>query len=155
MRVEAERACDDAVIQSDASDIEYAGLLLEIARESRVSFSIQEFDSALKHIQQWMDEADNPGPIPSIFMTQTYCQLHDYPAAIERLEAGLEEAKHHNLEIKENWWALLVYLSYEETRWIDVISVLEILNQEFPDAKYKGRLEGVRGLLADQQNEAS
>lgn len=122
---------------------------------AQLNFSVEEFDSALKHIAQWMNEADSPGPTPLIFMAQTYYQLNDYPAAIERLEAGLEEAKHRNHEIKENWWALLAYLYYEETRWSDVISVLEILNEEFPGKKYKARLQGVRGILADQQSEAS
>lgn len=117
---------------------------------AQLNFVVQEYEASLRNIDQWMHEAENPGPIPLVFMGQVFYQLKDYPAAITKMEAGIHMAQQRDVEIKENWWALLNYLYYEQERWNDVIRVLEILNRDFPKAEYASRLAGVRGMLAGE-----
>lgn len=117
---------------------------------AQLNFVNEEYQASLKHIRQWGEEAANPNPVTQIFMAQVYYRLSDYPAAIKHLNDGLEQARDHDVEIRENWWALLGYLYSEEERWSDAASVLEILNRDFPRERYAKRLREVRDILAGE-----
>ncbi|MCZ6853685.1 MAG: energy transducer TonB [Gammaproteobacteria bacterium] len=74
--------------------------------------------------------------------------MHDYPAAIERIEEGIRVAQERGTPVKENWWGLLNYLHYELENWDRTIEILEILAKEYPKEAYDIRLEGLRLKLA-------
>lgn len=122
---------------------------------AQLHFVNAEYSAALKYIQEWADEAESPGPIPLVFMAQTYYQLNDYANAIENLEEGTQLAQTRGIDVKENWWALLNYLYFEEKNWSEVVRVLEILNRDFPSEDYANRLTAVRRILADAESTGS
>lgn len=109
----------------------------------------EEYRAALERIQQWLDEAENPGPQPQVFMAQAYYQLGDHAAAIERLEAGLDRARARDVEIEADWWALLSHLYAEEGRLPEAVEVMEILNREHPSPTHRTRLDQLRGTSAE------
>lgn len=117
---------------------------------AQLNFATDDFEASLDYIQLWMQESENPGPIPQIFMAQTLYQMNDYRAAIDRMEQGLAMAQAANMETKENWWALLSYLYYEEERWDQVVRSLQVLNERFPSAAYQQRLQGAEKMLAEK-----
>ena len=116
---------------------------------AQLSFVEQDYQSALGFMERWLAAAESPGPEPHIFSGQVYYQLQDFPAAIDHMERGIEVAERQNRTVKENWWALLNYLYYEQERWSDAVRVLEILQREYPNEKYDQRLDGIRKMLTD------
>ena len=94
---------------------------------------------------EWIDKAVNPGPDPYIFLGQVHYQLQDFNRAIPQIEKGISVAKERGTAVKENWYALLNYLHYENENWPKVIEILEILVKQWPKRDYWYRLAGVYG----------
>jgi tetratricopeptide (TPR) repeat protein len=120
---------------------------------AQLSFVTDRFDDALKYMRIWLSKANNPGADPHIFMGQVYYQMKDYPAATEQIETGIRIAKERNLTVKENWWALLNYLYFEQENWPKVLEILEILVTDFPKREYWIRLAGILGQQGDEKGQ--
>ncbi len=120
---------------------------------AQLSFVTDQFDDALQYMTTWLGKATNPGADPHIFMGQVYYQMKDYPSAIEQIELGINIAKERNLTIKENWWALLNYLYFEQENWPKVLEILEILVADFPKREYWIRLAGILGQQGDEKGQ--
>jgi tetratricopeptide (TPR) repeat protein len=79
--------------------------------------------------------------------------MKDYPNAIKQIELGMSIARERNIPIKENWWALLNYLYYEQENWKKVIEILEIMVVDYPKREYWIRLAGVLGQEGDEKGQ--
>lgn len=110
---------------------------------AQLSFVNEQYQQALDYMEQWIAKADNPGADPHIFMGQVYYQMENFPAAIEQIEKGIGIARERDIQIKENWWALLNFLYYEQENWPKVLDILEILVRDFPKREYWIRLAGI------------
>jgi tetratricopeptide (TPR) repeat protein len=118
---------------------------------AQLSFVIEAYRDALDYMETWLTKATNPGADPHIFMGQVYYQMKDYPSAIDQIETGIRIAKERELTVKENWWALLNYLYFEQENWPRVLEILEILVQDFPKRDYWIRLAGVHGQQGNEK----
>ena len=112
---------------------------------AQLSFVDERYQDALNYMRTSIAKADNPGPEPRIFMGQVYYQMEDYPNATKQIEAGIAVAQERGTDVKENWWALLNYLYFEQENWPRVLETLEILVREFPKRQYWLRLAGIQG----------
>jgi tetratricopeptide (TPR) repeat protein len=112
---------------------------------AQLSFVAERYQEALRYMETWITKANNPGPEPHIFMGQVYYQMQNYPAATAQIERGIALARERNLELKEQWWALLNFLYFEQENWPKVVETLEILVRDFPKREYWLRLAGVHG----------
>ena len=121
---------------------------------AQLSFVDERYDDALRYMQQWISKAQNPGPDPHIFMGQVHYQKGDYPNATTQVEKGVNIALERGTAVKENWWALLNYLYYEQERWPKVLETLEILVRQFPKRQYWIQLAGVHGQRGNDKQQA-
>ena len=112
---------------------------------AQLSFVAERYQDALRYMETWISKAQNPGPEPHIFMGQVYYQMANYPSATQQIERGIAVAQGRGTPVKENWWALLNYLYYEQENWPKVLETLEILVRQFPKRDYWIRLAGVQG----------
>ena len=112
---------------------------------AQLSFVTERYQDALRYMENWIKKANNPGPDPHIFMGQVYYQMQNYPAATLQIEKGIEVARARNTDVKEQWWALLNFLYFEQEKWPKVLETLEILVRDFPKREYWLRLAGVHG----------
>jgi tetratricopeptide (TPR) repeat protein len=112
---------------------------------AQLSFVNENYDQALRYMQRWLGKAQNPGPDPHIFMGQVYYQKQDFKSATQQIELGMKIARERNMEIKEQWLALLNFLYYEQENWPKVFDTLEELVVKFPKREYWIRLAGIHG----------
>ena len=112
---------------------------------AQLSFVDERYQDALRYMETWISKAENPGPEPRIFMGQVYYQMEDYASAVQQIERGIAVARERGTDIKENWWALLNYLYFEQENWPKVLETLEILVRDFPKREYWLRLAGIQG----------
>lgn len=112
---------------------------------AQLSFVDERYQDALRYMETWISKAQNPGPEPRIFMGQVYYQMEDYGNAVRQIETGIAVARERGTEVKENWWALLNYLYFEQENWPRVLETLEILVRDFPKREYWLRLAGIQG----------
>ncbi len=120
---------------------------------AQLSFVEERYQDALDYMEAWITKANNPGADPHIFMGQVYYQMQDYPSAIKQIEKGIQIAKERDLEVKEQWWALLNYLYYEQENWPKVLEILEILVRDYPKRDYWVRLAGIHGQLGNEKEQ--
>ncbi len=114
---------------------------------AQLSFVNENYQQALDYMQQWITKADNPGPDPYIFMGQVYYQMNNYPAAINEIEKGVKVSQDRNTPVKEQTWALLNYLYYEQENWPKTLETLHTLVKEYPKRDYWIRLAGIEAQL--------
>ena len=112
---------------------------------AQLHYTEENFNDALRYMQLWLSQADNPSPEPHIFMAQVYYRMEDYPKAIIQVEKAIEIAQGRGTEVKETWWGLLKYLYFEQDNWARVIDILEILVRDFPKRDYWVQLAQVYG----------
>ena len=120
---------------------------------AQLSFVAERYQDALDYMETWIGKANNPGADPHIFMGQVYYQMKNYPSAIEQIEKGIQIAKDRDVTIKENWWALLNYLYFEQENWDKVLEILEILVRDFPKRDYWIRLAGIHGQQGNEKEQ--
>ena len=118
---------------------------------AQLSFVEGNYNDALRYMETWLDKAVNPGPEPRIFLGQVYYQMKDYPKAIDQMITGVNIAKERGMVVKENWWALLNFLYYEQENMPKVIETLQILVRDYPKRDYWVRLAGMYGQENDEK----
>lgn len=118
---------------------------------AQLSFVNEQYQKALDYMETWIARADNPGPDPHIFMGQVYYQMENFPAAVQQIETGIRIARERNTPIKEQWWALLNFLYFEQENWPKVLETLEILVRDFPKRQYWVQLAGIHAQLGNDQ----
>ena len=112
---------------------------------AQLHYSEENFNEALRYMQLWLDQADNPSPEPHIFMAQIYYRMDDFPKSIIHVEKAINIAQERGTEVKETWWGLLKYLYFEQDNWAKVLDILEILVRDFPKREYWVQLGQVYG----------
>ncbi|MGD8417915.1 MAG: hypothetical protein PVH91_12720, partial [Pseudomonadales bacterium] len=120
---------------------------------AQLSFVEERYTDALHYMETWITKANNPGADPHIFMGQVYYQMKEYPQAVSQIEKGIAIAKERGQEVKENWWALLNYLYYEQENWPKVLETLEILVKQFPKRQYWVQLAGIYGQQGQEKEQ--
>lgn len=126
----------------DISEGMESGTLYTLAQ---LNFVSERYAEALKYMEQWLVKANNPGPEPYIFLGQVYYQMQDFRKAVPQIEKGINVARERGTKIKEQWYALLNYLYYEQENWPKVLEILEILVKNWPKRDYWYRLAGIYG----------
>lgn len=146
---EAIRAYEQVLAQGE--DIQAGLEVSTLYTLAQLSFVEEQYNEALRYMETWISKADNPGAEPHIFMGQVYYQMEDYPAAITQIERGIDVARERDVAIKENWWALLNFLYFEQENWPKVLEILEIMVRDFPKREYWIRLAGIHGQQGNDE----
>jgi len=118
---------------------------------AQLSFVNEQYPQALSYMETWITKANNPGADPHIFMCQVYYQMDDYRSATNQCETGIEIARERGVPSKEQWWALLNFLYYEQENWPRVLETLEVLVKRFPKTEYWRRLAGIHGQIGNDE----
>lgn len=107
----------------------------------------ENYSRALEFMNRWLAKQTNPSPQPHVFIGQVYFQMENIPKAVEHIEKAIEIAKASDLEVKENWWAMLRYFYYELENLPKAIDILKILVRDFPKQDYWIQLCGMYSEL--------
>ena len=89
----------------------YAVTLYTLAQLSYVE---QAYLPALAYIEQWMALADDPGPIPLVFMAQVHAKNENLVAAKNFLEQGIGLARLRGETVNPQWLEWLALLNEED-----------------------------------------
>ena len=107
----------------------------------------ENYSRALQFMDRWLAKQTSPSPQPHVFIGQVYFQMENIPKAVEHIEKAIEIAQASNLEVKENWWAMLRYFYYELENLPKAIDILRILVRDFPKQDYWIQLCGMYSEL--------
>ncbi len=114
---------------------------------AQLQFVEENYPKALQYMDRWLAKQTSESPQPYIFIGQIYFQMDNFRKAVEHVEKGINIATASNLEVKENWWAMLRYFYYELDNLPKAIDVLRILVRDFPKQDYWIQLCGMYSEL--------
>ncbi len=117
---------------------------------AQLQYLEENFAAALQYMDRWLAKQTSLSPQPHVFIGQVYFQMENIPRAIEYIEKAIEIARASNLEIRENWWAMLRYFYYEMENLPKSIDVLKILVRDFPKQDYWIQLCGMYSELEQE-----
>jgi tetratricopeptide (TPR) repeat protein len=115
----------------------------------------EDFDKSLKYVNEWEPRAEVISVNQLIFISQIYYTKSDYSKTIEYVERGIREAETAGLEIKENWYQLILSSYWELGNFSKVRDTLELLLITWPKPSYWTQLAGVYGELGQDQTSFS
>lgn len=110
---------------------------------AQLSFVVENYDAAFRHMQEWIAEAKSSGPEPYVFLGQVRYQQKNYKQAAHYMEVAEEIASAKETQPKENWLQLQNFLYFELEEWDKVLATLNRLHELYPSKVYLTRLAAI------------
>lgn len=120
---------------------------------AQLHFTIEDWPGAIKIMNDWLSEVQNPPPDPLILLASAYYQVERYDDMIAPIERAMNIARERDKEIKENWWLLLRVAYYEKGDIAKVVEILEKLVVKWPKKEYWTMLSGMYGELNKEKRQ--
>lgn len=104
---------------------------------------------ALRHLELWFDFEPNPAPNAYILHAQILYQLDRHREMIAPIETALSVAKARDMEVKEQWYALLSFAYYQREDYSKIRDINLILIENWPKKQYWQYLANAYRELSD------
>jgi tetratricopeptide (TPR) repeat protein len=114
---------------------------------AQLHFTIEDWQGAIRIMDEWLKEVTNPPPDPLILLASAYYQLERYNEMIAPIERAMSIARDRDKEVKESWWLLLRVAYFEQGNLQKVTEILEVLVVNWPKKEYWTMLSGMYGEL--------
>ncbi|UTW55890.1 DUF2753 domain-containing protein [Kordiimonas sp. SCSIO 12610] len=115
----------------------------------------EDLDKSLQYLQEWEPRTEIIGVTQLQFISTVHYSKSDYPKAIEYAERTITEAETAGLEVKENWYQIILSSYWELGNFAKVRDTLELLLINWPKPGYWTQLAGVYGELGEDQTSFS
>lgn len=122
---------------------------------SQLWYVQEDFNKALQYAKEWESKTEIIGVNQLIFISQIHYTQTNYPTTIEYVERAINDAEAAGLEIKENWYNLILSSYWELGDFAKVRDTLEVLLINWPKPVYWTQLAGVYGELGEDQTSFS
>lgn len=131
-------------------------LALETATQytlAQLYFTVEQYDRAISLINQWLTQAENPGPEPYILLGQALYQKGQFREAVEPVEAAIRIAAEQGKPPKEQWLLMLRLFYFELGEFDKVAEILHQLLEMNPKKEYWIQLSGIYGEREDRRKQ--
>jgi len=118
---------------------------------SQLWYVQEDYDKSLQYAREWESKTEIIGVNQLIFISQIHYTKTNYPTTIEYVERAINDAEAAGLEIKENWYNLILSSYWELGNFPKVRDTLEVLLINWPKPVYWTQLAGVYGELGEDQ----
>lgn len=112
----------------------------------------EQYDKALKLLDQWFTLESNPAPEPYILYAQNLYQVNRYADMIKPIETAIEIAKKRQTDVKEDWYVLLNFAFFQQENYAKVRDIQKILLINWPKKRYWFSLAGAYTELGEDMN---
>jgi len=120
---------------------------------AQLLFTIEDYESALKTIDQLMAVIDEPSADIYMLKGQAYFQMNKFQEALVPIEIAIKMYRDQGNVPKENWLLLLRVIYWELKDFDNMLIVLKELVQEYPKDTYVLTLAGVYSELGDTKKQ--
>lgn len=119
---------------------------------AQLSTMEEEYEEALRLLDQWFALEENPAPEPYVLYAQNLYQVERYGDMIEPIETAMRIARERDKEVKEDWYVLLNFAYFQQENYAKVRDIQKILLQNWPRKRYWFSLAGAYTELGEDQN---
>ncbi len=149
---DAIKAFETLLRQEEVSERDKNDTLLTLAQ---LNFQIENWQGAIKILNDWLAVVQNPPPEPYIMLASAYYSIDQYKDMIVPVETAMDIARKRDKPVKERWWLLLRAGYYELNDIKKVTEILEILVVNWPKKEYWTMLSGMYGELNLEKKQLS
>ena len=119
---------------------------------AQLSTMQENYDSALKLLDEWFVLETNPAADPYILYAQNLYQVNRYAEMIKPIETAMQVAVKRELEVKEDWYVLLNFAYFQQENYAKVRDIQKILLASWPKKNYWFSLAGAYTELGEDDN---
>ncbi|UCG74141.1 MAG: tetratricopeptide repeat protein [Chromatiales bacterium] len=120
---------------------------------AQLYFTTENWQKAIDLVNQWLANAQNPGPEPYILLGSGYYSLERWQDMIQPIETAMRIARERDTKVKEQWYLLLRAAYYEMENFQKVKDLLEILVVNWPKKEYWTQLSAMYGELKSERKQ--
>lgn len=114
---------------------------------AQLYMSEDNFEQALKYYLDWMAVQSLLGAPDHALLSIIYYNMDDTNNALESIETAIEMRESTGAIGQESWYSIQKSVYYERGNFNKVISVLELLINNYPNVRYWRELSGMYGEL--------
>lgn len=119
---------------------------------AQLSTMEEDYNKALRLLDEWFVLETNPAPDPYIFYAQNLYQIDRYADMVRPIEAAMAVAEKRELTVKEDWYVLLNFAFFQQEDYEKVRDIQKILLINWPKKRYWFSLAGAYTELGEEQN---
>jgi tetratricopeptide (TPR) repeat protein len=119
---------------------------------AQLSTMEEDYNKALRLLDQWFALESNPAPDPYILYAQNLYQVSRYAEMVKPIETAMAVAVKREKEVKEDWYVLLNFAYFQQENYEKVRDIQKILLVKWPKKRYWFSLAGAYTELGEEQN---
>jgi tetratricopeptide (TPR) repeat protein len=112
----------------------------------------ENYNAALRTLDQWFLLETNPAPEPFILKAQNLYQVNRYSEMVQPIENAMRVARERNKPVKEDWYVLLNFAYFQQENYLKVRDIQKILLVNWPKKRYWFSLAGAYTELGEDEN---
>lgn len=114
---------------------------------AQLYFQLEDYNSAIKYMNEWLQEIEKPTPTAHIILAQAYYQIKKFDLALTNVDKAIELEEAAGRQVKENWLRLKSALYYDKGDYKSTAQTYEQLVKYYPKVDYLKQLAGMYGEL--------
>lgn len=118
---------------------------------AQLYFQLEDYDSVIDFMEQWLREIEKPTATAYIMLTQAHFQRRAFDASLENLDKAIQLEKAQDKTIKENWLRLKVAIFFEKKDTKNVLKTYRELMLRYPRIAYLRQIAGLHGELNEER----
>jgi len=122
---------------------------------AQMYFQIEDYQSCIRYMQDWLRSADKPTSTAHIMLAQAYYANQSFDNALTNVDAAIRIEEREGKKIRENWLRLKAALYYEKRDMRRTADAYEMLVRFYPKDSYILQLAGIYGELNENQRRLS
>lgn len=119
---------------------------------AQLSTMQEDYNGALRLLDQWFVLETNPAPDPYILYAQNLYQVSRFAEMVKPIETAMVVAKKREKEVKEDWYVLLNFAYFQQENYAKVRDIQKILLLNWPKKRYWFSLAGAYTELGEDRN---
>jgi tetratricopeptide (TPR) repeat protein len=124
----------------------------EIYTMAQLATMEEEYNKALRLLDDWFALEMNPAPDPYILYAQNLYQVNRFSDMIRPIEMAMEVARKREKPVKEDWYVLLNFAYFQQEDYRKVRDIQKILLVNWPKKRYWFSLAGAYTELGEENN---
>lgn len=112
----------------------------------------EQYNQALRLLEQWFALELNPPPDPYILYAQNLYQVNRFGDMIKPIETAMDIARKREKPVKEDWYVLLNFAYFQQEDYRKVRDIQKIMLVNWPKKRYWFSLAGAYTELGEENN---
>lgn len=118
---------------------------------AQLYFQIEDYDSVISFMSQWLKQIDKPTSTAHIMLAQAYFEKKSYDLSLKNLNKAIQIRKSEGEKVDENWLRMKAAIYYDKDDMPNTLASYKELNRLYPKVSYLKQIAGLYSEVGDDQ----